>query len=152
MTASTTTLSTLTPKGLTNLSSRDMNKASDDRTSPRFKEIPFNGYVLNVYTEDAGTVKTLLHELLSRRPEAYTIELEEKLLVTENALRETKDKLEYLTNANNIQTDCIERLENAVRTLVPYEQFFHAIISLLNLPAFASTPAPTPTPNGDTNV
>lgn len=132
------------------MSNRDMNKSNDNRTSPRFGEIPFNGYILNVRTEEVGKVKTMLHELLSRRPEAYTIELEEKLLVTENALHEANDKLERLERTLKIQTDRIERLENAVRTLAPYEQFFHTITTLLRLPAFASTR--TPTPNGDTNV
>lgn len=125
-----------------------MNYARDERSPPRFGEIPFNGHILNVRTEDIGTVKTMLHELLSRRPEAYAIELEEKLLLAENTLLEAENKVESLSRTNDMQTDRIERLENAVRALAPYEQFFRAITAMFSLPAFTSNL----TSNGDINV
>lgn len=129
-----------------------LNYARDERSPPtarptHLSEIPFNGTSIYALPGQADIIKQQIHELLSRRPESYHIELEEKLLATETSLLEAENKVELLSRTNDMQTDRIERLENVVRVLAPYEQFFRVITTLLRLP----TPAPTPTPNGDTN-
>lgn len=132
--------------------SRDMNYASDERsplTSPQgYSEFAFNGIPLHVRTDKLAFAKQQLHELLTRRPEAYHIELEEKLLTAETSLLEAENKIELLMRNGDMQTDRIERLENAVRALAPYEQFFRVITAMFRLPAFTSNL----TPNGDINV
>lgn len=134
------------------MSARGINYGNDERSPPNsdFVAIPFNGYNIFVVSAHYATIKNQLHELLSQA--ACHVDLEEKLLTAETSLQVAESKVEFLTGANNIQTDRIERLENAVRTLAPYEQFFRAITALLRLPVFTSTPTSTLAPNGDTNV
>lgn len=130
-----------------------LNYARDERSPPparpaNLSEIRLNGNIIYVLPGQADIIKQQIHELLARRPEAYHIDLEEKLLTAETYLLETKNKNELLSRTNDMQTDRIERLENAVRVLAPYEQFFRVITAMFRLPALSTHL----TLNGDTDV